>query len=237
MYRSRLQRVEENRNLQKSVWLVLAIVGIMGLLAVYGLPLLVRSAVWFGNMRANSSNRDKSDLIPPGPPFLIITYTATNSAQLLIRGTAEPKSSVFFTLNFQPAGKTGVGDEGVFEYDGIILDEGNNAISAVAVDEEGNRSQPSKPLGVWYANKAPDLTVDTPVDGQKFFGSNSRIEIKGVVALQTKLTINNRIMIVGGDGKFSTFYGLTEGENTLVFQAEDQAGNQTRKEIKVSYNR
>src|SRR3972149_2995143 len=165
MYRSRLQRVEENRNLQKSVWLVLAIGGIMGLLAVYGLPLLVRSAVWFGNMRANSSNRDKSDLTPPGPPFLIITYTATNSAQLLIRGTAEPKSSVFFTLNFQPAGKTGVGDEGGFEYDGIIVDEGNNAISAVAVDVGGTRSLPSTSCHPPREGLAAATPVDTPVDG------------------------------------------------------------------------
>lgn len=234
MYRSRWQRVEEKRNLRKAALLVVATVCLLGLVVIYGVPVLIKLAVVAGEWRSSASGSGKSDVIPPGPPFLLVNYVATNSAQLTVSGTAETESTVYLSVNTKDTAKVKVEGDGNFETK-VALTEGNNVISAIAVDEAGNKSRTAKTMSVWYSNKSPNLEIETPSDGQEFSGGNRRVEIKGKTDPESRVIINERIVIVGLDGKFTSFYNLSDGENVLELTAQDVAGNVTNQKITVKY--
>jgi hypothetical protein len=99
MYRSRLQRVEEKRNVKRAVMLILGSILTIGILLVWGVPVLVKLAVFLGNINSSRKPIDKSDLIPPAPPTVLATYEATNSATQVIKGWSEPGATVYLTNN------------------------------------------------------------------------------------------------------------------------------------------
>ena len=67
-------------------------------------------------------------------------------------------------------------------------------------------------------------------------GQDSRIEVKGKSDANVRLTLNDRLIIVTGDGNFSSNYNLNPGDNQLIFKAVDKAGNETIKELLVKYS-
>ena len=229
-----MQRVEEKRNLRKAALMIIATLCLLGLVAIYGVPVLIKLAVLAGEWRSMAMGVGKTDTIPPGPPFLLVDYIATNSAQLVVSGTSEPKSMVYVSINSEDLVKTTAGDDGNFEIK-MILTEGSNVLSAIAVDEEGNKSRAAKAVSVWYSSKMPSLEIETPADNQEFSGGNRRIEIKGKTDPETRITLNGRIVIVNSEGKFTSFYNLSDGENALEFRALDRAGNETNKKLTARY--
>lgn len=231
---SRLQRLEEKRNLRKAIWLAIGTVVLIVFVVVIGVPALVRLVTWIGESKS-AGVKDKNDLIPPSPPRIITSWDATNSALMTVTGFAEPKASVYLTLNAESKGDHKTGDDGQFVFENIALSEGENKLIAVAIDEAGNQSQPSRTVSVIYSKKEPKLDIESPTNSQEFSGSKNQIEIKGVTDPESRVTVNGRILIVGSDGKFTSFYSLSNGENKLEFIATNRAGNQTKKELTVTY--
>ena len=235
MYRSRLSRLEEKRNLRRMVWMVVVVAGILGAAMMWGIPFLVRVAMFAGAFGQSGRQVDKSDLIPPAPPTLAADFEATNSARLTIKGWTEPGAVVYLTQNREPAGNAVAREDGGFLFDEVKLLEGNNTFAGVAVDQGGNKSRPSTELKVRYSTQAPKLEIESPGDGQTVRGSQARVEVKGVTDAEARLTVNDRLVVVDTGGRFSTLAGLTPGDNTLVIVAVDRAGNQSRKELGIKY--
>jgi bacillopeptidase F len=233
---SRLQRLEEKRNVRKATFLTLGGVAIVALVIVIGIPLLVKLLLFMGNLKSANQPVDKTDLIPPGPPQLIVPYDATNSATLTISGIAEPGSTVFLTDNSDTLGNVVVADDGTFNYVDNNLDDGTNQIVAVAVDQAGNKSQPSQTTQVIYSKVAPKLELSAPTDRQTFSGDPARTAFTGKTDPDVRLTVNDRVIIVDSAGNFTSTFNLNPGDNTLVVIATNKAGNQTRKELVVTYN-
>jgi hypothetical protein len=178
---------------------------------------------------------EKTDLIPPSPPVFVSRFEATNSANLTLRGIAEAGSTIYLTQNLDSIKSVVTPGDGEFEFTKILLADGDNEFSAVAVDVSGNRSQPSDVLHIGFSFKEPKLIIDSPVTGQVISGNNSRIEIKGITDPDARLTINERVIIVATDGRFHHLLGLTSGENNLHILAINKAGNKIQKEIVVIY--
>ena len=219
--------MEDRRNMRKAVLFGLGTVGLIGILALLGVPILVRMAIFLGDLKASGRPVDKSDIIPPAPPQIRITYEATNSAQIDIFGYSEPGATVYLTDNGESVGNVVTTENGSFSFSDTALTLGDNAFTAIAVDQTGNKSQTSEEQTVYFSNKAPELTVEvgTPADG--------KVEIKGSTN-GTRLVVNDRLVILSAGGKFQTLISVPSGENTLVFAATDRAGNQTKKEVKIS---
>lgn len=234
---SRLDNLENADSLKKAAILALVIGGMMLTAALVGLPILVRLAIFIGEL--NSANRpvDKNDIIPPTPPRILLPYVATNSAQQTITGLAEPGTNVFLTKNGESLGSVVVKGDGIWEFNRIVLKSGENKFVAIAVDQAGNNSPESAGVNMQFLTKAPDLTIDTPTDKQVITENNGVMEIKGKTSAGVRVTVNDRTMIVGGDGRFASNFVLNEGENALVFVATDSAGNQTRREMTVEYRK
>lgn len=237
MYRSRLQQTQEKKNLKLAIWLIVAGIVLVGMMLVWGVPLLIRFAVFVGDLNSSRRPIDKSDLIPPAPPSLSVIYEATNSARQVIYGYSEPNVTVYLTLNKKPIGNVVAQGDGKFVFTDINLELGRNELSAVALDNAGNTSQPSNIAGINYSNREPKLEIQSPTEGQIVTGQENTVEIKGLTDLGTRLIVNERVVVVNSDGKFTSSVTINEGENTLVFVATDRSGNSARKEIKVTYKK
>lgn len=236
MYRSRLQRVEEKKNVKKAVWLIVITVAVLVAAVVWGLPLLVRLAVTIGDFNASRAPVEKTDTIPPAPPQLVTSYEATNSATQVVSGWTEPGSTVYLTQNSKSAGNIVSKEDGSFQFNDITLADGKNDFVAIAVDQSGNKSSPSSTASTVFSNKKPKLEISNPSDKQVISGSNPRIEVKGQTDQGNRITVNDRIIIVSGDGKFTTELNLNSGDNTISISTTDQMGNRNDKELTVTYS-
>lgn len=233
-FNSRMARVEEKNNMRKVTLLAAGGIVVIVAMITLGIPALVRMVAFIGERKGGSVN-DKNDLIPPAPPSIYSPWSATNSAVQKITGQAEPGSQVVLTVNSRTLGSKKTEDDGTFTFEDVTLSDGKNALIAVAVDNAGNKSQPSAEVDMTYSKKEPKLNVDTPTDKQTFSG-NPSIDIKGQVDPDSRLTVNDRVVIVGTDGNFATKWNLPAGDTKLVFVTSDLAGNQTRKELTVTFN-
>lgn len=232
---SRLQRLEEQRSAKKAALLSILTLGIVVMAAIFGIPALVRLALFVGDLNSAAKPVDKSDTIAPVPPSLYSAYTATNSASLAVSGIAEPGSTVYVTNNGDPAGNVVAKEDGTFQFSNVSLKDGNNELKAVAVDQSSNSSSPSKAVNVYYSTKQPKLEVDTPTEGQRITGAETNIDVKGTTDPANKILVNDRMAVVNNEGKWAFRIGLANGDNTIVVVATDKAGNTARKEIKVNY--
>lgn len=234
---SRMQKLEEKRNLKKAIWFTLGTLAIVGALATLGFNLLAKFFVFLGDIRSPKGvSQEKTDFIPPGPPQIVVPFEATNSAGFSIRGIAEPGTTVYLSRNEAEVTSLTVPEEGIFEFEKVALEEGKNVFTSVAVDEAGNKSQTSSKSIVNFDTSAPPLQIMSPTDRQKFSGKDAKIEIKGKTDTECHVTINERVAIVGNDGSFNLQLGLNPGENPLVIISTDSAGNMARKELSVEYN-
>jgi len=174
------------------------------------------------------------DNLPPPPPQLDPLPEATNSAFLVISGRAEKGAELILFQDGEEKEKTSVGDEGEFAFNQITLEDGENIFLARARDGAGNESQPSLAQTVILDEQPPELTIDSPQDGETI-NDKKEISIKGKTEKEAIVMVNDRQVVVGLEGNFEASYFLAEGENEIIVVAKDKAGNKTEKTIKIKY--
>ncbi len=228
-YNSRLTRIEERRNIRKATLLVGLVIFVVVLLAIYGVPVLVRLV----NIVAPKSTRPTSgDTIAPIPPQITLPYAATNSATIALSGLAEPGSTIFLSLNGNSQQAT-TDIDGKFSFSEVKLIDGSNTITAVAMDAAGNRSQPSNAQNLLLITKLPEIKIDSPTDLAQI--NDKTVTVSGSLTGQiAKLVINGKLAAVSADNKFSYVLNLQSGSNPIIIDVTDQASNTARKEISVT---
>lgn len=237
-FRSRLARVEEKKSLKKAFIFVVLTISLILTLIFFGIPTLVRVAVLFAEIKSSSTQTtEQTDSIPPSPPQLDDLSEHTKDQNISLTGFAEQNSTVEVFLNGSPVGTVTTNSEGKFSIEKVSLSQGKNEIYAIAADKAGNKSQPSETLTTNFDNTPPDLTVDQPQDGTTFNEDRQKkMKISGQTEPDISLTLNDRLIILNQEGKFSTDMTLSEGENALKIIATDKAGNQTEKDLRVTFN-
>lgn len=234
--RSRLARKQKLKDTRRAVLFIALTLGLALALIFVGIPVLIRVAVFLGNLRASSKLPEKSDTIPPSPPRLITSFEATNSAQFSLKGYAEPGATIKLSNSGLSLAEVVVDTDGLFIVKDIELTLGRNEIMAVAEDAAGNESQPSIPAVIEYDTSAPKLTITNPENGATITDLDNQIKIQGQTEEGAKLIINDRLVIVDPEGSFNYQYSLKEGENIFNFTVRDKAGNQAKEELKVNYS-
>jgi len=155
------------------------------------------------------------------PPVVQITAPHTNAIlnipMITVTGTVnEPVSSV--TVN----GIMAIVTETSFSLSGLMLGEGTNTISVQATDEAGNIGTAS--ITVLIDTFVPTIQITSP--RQNDYLNTSHVIVSGTVSEPViSLTINGIPAIITGNGFNLSGVALTEGTNTIVVQAVDQAGN------------
>jgi hypothetical protein len=232
---SRLQSVEEKRNLRSTILFAVLTVAAIVLLIFVGLPLFGRLSVFISDIRGGSKAITKNDTTPPAPPKFNYFPAFTNQQTASVSGTSEPGATV--NLTFNGSNQQVIVDKGGNFSFNLQLVDGVNTFSAVAVDPSGNTSQKSKDYTLTFDNKPPNLTVTSPPDGTSFFGSNQRqVTIQGTTDVNNQVVINDRIISVDDTGSFQYTTTLNDGGNLFAVKATDQAGNTTEKDITLNFN-
>jgi hypothetical protein len=236
MRKSRYLRKEEQKSLQQTVIFGILTIGVLLAAVFLGIPLLVKAAIFLGDIKGKAEIVEKtSDALLP-PPVLVQTYTATNSAEIAVSGFASEGSTVWFFLNGKKTKEVMADKNGEFSISGVVLTGGTNEIKAFVKDDKGAESKYSEIYEVVYDNEPPLLEILEPADGAEFFGEDKNVTLKGKTESDANVYINDRMAIVDPSGSFSLIFSLAEGENKIKAVARDEAGNQTETEIILNYH-
>ncbi len=236
------QEVKQRSHLQKTLTKqtkrnILFISGGILLLIIIAILLGPRLLVEFSLLLQDESKvtTEEKKIIYIPPPILDPLPKATNSAEFSVAGTAPNAEKVRLTINRTNSSLISVNSRGEFSTM-LTLTEGVNHIKGKAVGANGEESAFSEIVSVMYTNKAPDLTIDSPSDGQSFEKEDNPITIRGKTSENTKVTINGFQAIINSMGEFSYNFPLKSGGNEIVVIATDDAGNKTEQRLSVNYS-
>lgn len=165
------------------------------------------------------------DTTPPVPPRFDSLPSATNSAYITITGYAEPGSSVEIFLNKQTVSNILADNSGNFKVDNIRLRDGTNILEARSTDKAGNRSSLGEAVNITLDKTPPLLEVSYPPDNVTFSSDERELTISGKTEENATVTVNGFWAITDGVGNFSSTILLSNGENKLIIEASDAAGN------------
>jgi len=232
---SRKTQTEERKNIRKTYSFVILSIAIVTALLFYGIPLVVRYAGFITDIKQSSEPFTTDDSTPPAPPQLDITTEATNQKDVDINGNSEPGSTLILSLNSQKQ-EVLVNKEGRFSLH-VNLNEGSNTLSAVSRDTAGNESSKTQTYNLTYDITPPSLEITKPDNNHVYYGSEGRqITIEGMTESGSRLSINQRTVVVENNGRFVYTTSLTEGENIFTLKSEDKAGNASESELKLTFN-
>ena len=159
------------------------------------------------------------------PPKLAITaprtLTVTNKKMIAVSGTVD-KPSAMVRVNNTPVQVA----KGMFSLSSLNLVEGNNTITATAVDRAGNQATPSAVTIVLDTtgptpptlNLLPPVTRTTPVMISGSSEPGARVDVFVNSASQVSVKADEK-------GAFSLKINLSEGNNAISALAYDGPGN------------
>lgn len=233
-HKTRLQSIEEKKSLrQAAFFLVLTLLLILGVFFL-GIPLFIKLAVTFGNKSTTTPSGGLTQNVSLSQPRLVPLATATNSASLTLSGFSIPDAKIKIYLNNVSLKEVKADKNGEFSSNSINLREGSNSLKIVANID--NKDSEPYTTSIIYSNTSPSLEITSPKDNASYFDKDKEISVEGKTDQNCIVTVNNHMAIVNDDGSFSTMISLNEGDNTLRIVSQNEAGNQTAKEIKVTYS-
>jgi len=231
---SRRASVESKRNIKKAYFYIFLSLSSLVLLFFLGLPAVVKFAAFFTNLGHSDKPIENSDTTPPAPPSFDNLPKYTNTSTLKIKGSSEEGANILLTLN-NKTHETITDREGVFTFE-VNLFDGENTLFAKAKDTSGNESVETDSFKIIFDNDAPVLEIESPGDGQTFYGAGERqIVIKGKTDTDAQIYVNEKFTEVDDGGNFSYSQTLSEGINTFEVKSLDNAQNETKTSISFNY--
>jgi hypothetical protein len=238
MYTSRLGKYQEKKLINKLVLTIVGSIALVLFIVFFGLKILINFSLLVEKIKSgNSKDPTQNALVIIEPPILDPLPIATNSGALVVSGHATPGLTLVLSLNSKEVKKISIDKNGVFNIKNITFQDGDNTISAILVDDKGNKSDISNIISTSINKKQPKLDLDQPEDNANIFGDDNSILIKGKTDEGNTVTVNDRIAVVDTTGAFTYKQSLNEGNNTITIIASDSAGNQTKLERHVTYQK
>jgi len=236
MRRSRLRKRLEKKTKKTIFFSILGILLTLFILVKFGIPLLANLALTMSDLKSSNETVKKDDAAFVAPPVLDTMTDATNSAQIKIKGLAMKNQKINLYINDKLVDKVSTENNGSFEFEDVILEDGENKIQAKAITDSKKESEFSNLVNVIFKKDAPKLSIDNPSDNQSFSKDDKMVNVSGKTDPGVKVTVNDFWAIVDDSGNFSYRMTLNDGENSLKIAAVDQAGNKTEAEKKVTYS-
>lgn len=159
----------------------------------------------------------------------------TNDEDITVEGEASPTTTIQLLNNDEEIDRAEVGEEGEFTFS-TTLNEGENELTAVSL-LNGAATGQSEAVSVILDTIAPELTIDSPTDGEK--SNRETFTVEGTVHDENLdyVEVNGQKADLEGDD-YSKRILLDNGENVIEVTAVDLAGNSTTESvtIDVKYN-
>lgn len=233
MERDRLKRKLKRKAVRNTLLILCGIVLFLIVVFNFGTQLLINFSLLL-TRDSNEPSSNSQDIAYIAPPDLNPVENATNSAKVTVRGTTTvDNATIELYVNGALEESANVNDKNEFTFENVLLEEGENEIKAKTVGENGKESSFSTPLNILYQNKAPELTIDYPSDGQTL--KQNQQTIRGKTDPGASVTVNGFRAIVASDGTYTYDIKLQDGGNNLKVVSTDPAGNKIEKEINVTY--
>lgn len=233
--RSRLNRRLVRQSEKNLVLSVVGIIAILFLLFKFGIPFISNLSLMLSSNKTSGTEEKKSSQFIP-PPMLDTTFSATNSAQVTITGTANKDYKVKLFVNDSGFDTTDVNNDNTFKFENVKLTEGNNTIQAKAISKDKEESKYSESITIVYRQKEPSLTVDSPSDNAHYGKDDQTARVSGQTDPGVRVTVNDLWAIVDAQGKFSYDLPLKGGDQEVKIVATDDAGNSKTVTRKVSHD-
>src|SRR5476651_2732544 len=129
MSNSRLSRREVRQSKKKLIYSLGGIIITLILLFKFGIPLLTQFSLFIagrGQATDTTQAADQPSFI--APPVLNQPFSATNSAQIQVSGTAQNKQQVKLYVNDQIVDTQDAQSDGTFSFTNVNLKTGDNTI-------------------------------------------------------------------------------------------------------------
>jgi bacillopeptidase F len=231
--KSRRYSTRLKKEKRKLVYTLLAIIGLMLFLVVFGIKIFSFFSILVDRMKGEEKVTTQPTVL--SPPILEPLPEATNSGTLQLQGTAKAGSIVIIYNNNQEVYKDTI------KSDSFIIPikafKGENVISSKQVDTTGVMSELSNVVTSVIETEGPKLSIEYPENNSTITSSSNIIEVKGSTDESADITINGRIPIVGPNGSFKVELTLQEGNNDIEIIAHDIAGNETKQKLSVTWKK
>jgi bacillopeptidase F len=234
MARTRLSRRLEKKSKQSFLLTTIGIIVVFFLLFKFGIPMLANFSLFISQIGKKEDVGKTESTSYVAPPILNPLPNATNSASIVISGRAFKDQSISLFINDQLISKQSTDNKGEFSFR-ESLDKGSNSIKTKA-KQQNNESDFSDTFNVTYEDKSPQLSIDSPTDGQSFSKTDNKALVSGKTDSGVDVTINGFWAIMDENNQYSYSLTLKNGENQISVTATDQAGNKTEKTIRVNYS-
>lgn len=231
---SRIYRHKQHQQKKHIVTFLILIVVVMLILFKLGFRSLIDSAILVSSFGDKKEVVEEVDDSFVGFLQLEEPITATNSARIVVEGSAQDYDTLFFYINDSIVKEVAVRGKTFSEIiEGLI--SGENTVYVKAVSKDGKHTDESDTYTIMYADEAPEITIDSPSDGDTVRSAD--LKVSGSTKPGANLRINNLPVVVGFDGSFDTTIRLKEGDNELHVTATDIAGNSATLEMRVRYEK
>lgn len=233
---SRLNRTSEKKTKRQ---LILYTVGIFALLFVlfkFGIPALTNLSLFLSSKNNSSTDNAMQSTTLVSAPVLSQPFTATNSATIMVSGTAGAKQTIQLFVNSSLVDTKPTKDDGSFSFTGVALSQQQNAIQVKAKTADNKTSDYSDTWNIGYLQKPPSLSVDSPHDGDSFDSSHPTAQVRGKTDPDVRVTVNGFWAIVDNNGNYSYNLSLQNGDNHIEVVATDNAGNTTKNDFTVHHS-
>ncbi len=231
---SHLSKHLQKQNNEKILILIASGVVLGLILLALGLKLLANASFLLNSTFGKNDNNDIKTEEFVGTLDIDEVPIATNSASLFISGNVNnfDKVEVYINKVLRKTIATSVEDSFNEKISG--LKQGQNEIYIKATNTKAKQERKSEVFPVEYKKKL-ELELKEPQEGATI--RTEDVKVIGTTDKDTTVQVNNHPAVVDSSGTFEATIRLKEGENTLVIEAEDLAGNTQKKEIKVMYQK
>lgn len=236
MARSRVNQRLARQTERNLIFILLGIGVIVVLFLIFGANLLVKFSL-FVERKADSSSVQAQNSSFVSIPSLDPLVSSTNSATIDVSGTADNGSYIKLYVNGKMAKKADIKSDHTFIAHDVQLEAGENDIKAKTfLEEEKKQSEFSDIVSVRYSNKAPELSIDFPSDGQIYNKDNNPIRVRGKAGASSRVTVNDFWAITDNEGNYIYNLPLKNDDNEIKVVATDDAGNKAEKTIHITYH-
>lgn len=233
-YKPRSIRKLEKKARNRFILSVIIIIIFFYALVSWGLPLIIGGLSEISKTARPAIVQKITEDPAIAPPVLNIPFEATSSPELIITGYSSPNTRVEIYLDDEIKTTTSVKEDGSFITDPITLLLGTNNIYGKAISDS-KKSLPSKTIKLNFSNEKPTLDLSEPQDGTQVKGGDKKIHVSGKTDPSNSVTVNGATLIVNNQGNFSTDISLNDGDNTITIITQNQVGNTSKLERKITY--
>lgn len=231
----RLERVQEKKMMNTIIMYVVILFVVLYFIFTFGIKLLLNTSSFISGIFPQPSTKPLSKTEDSFSAIDISSIPqATNSAKIIISGSVLNFDSLVFYLNKVKVKEVDSPSD-IFNEEIGDLEKGENSVYILAKSKDSKTEKSTITYKVFYKSEKPKLEISEPSDNSTT--SNQEIKVKGSTDKETYIHINDMPVVVDANGNFEISVRLKDGDNQITAKAQDIAGNEEIKTIKVTYQK